>query len=156
MNINATLLGQMITFALFIWFTMKYVWPPMIAALEERKQKIADGLAAAELGQQQLVDAKTERETILTAAKEEASTFIADAKTRATHMIEEAKAQAKLEGECLMKVAYAEIAQEKQAARDVLRKEVANLALSGAEKLLEANIDAAANAALFETFVKEL
>lgn len=156
MNINATLLGQMITFALFVWFTMKYVWPPIVSALEERKQTISDGLAAAEQGQKHLEEARTQREETLRVAKEDAAKFIEDARHRAAQMMEQAKADAKLEGERMMKVAQAEIAQAHQAAKDALRNEVATLALASVEKLLEANIDQAANKALLDKFVKEL
>ncbi|MCX7105669.1 MAG: hypothetical protein RIS10_1362 [Pseudomonadota bacterium] len=141
MSINATLIGQMITFALLVWFTMKYIWPPLFDSLEERKKKIADGLAAAEKGQEDIVLAEKKAKGVLKDAKLQSSEIVTLAQKRANEIVEESKDIAKKEGERLIVAAKAQIEQEIQQAKEGLRKEVADLALSAAEQILGAEID---------------
>ncbi len=141
MSINATLIGQMITFALLVWFTMKYIWPPLFDSLEQRKKKIADGLAAAEKGQESMQLAEKKAKGVLKVAKEQSSEIVNLAQKRATELVEASKDTAKKEGERLILVAKAQIEQEKQQAKEGLRKEVAALALRAAEQILSAEID---------------
>lgn len=141
MSINITLIGQMITFTLLVWFTMKHVWPPIIAALEERKAKIADGLAAAEKGQEEIRLAEKKAVSILKEAKEQAAEIIASAQRRANELVEESKLQAQKEGKRLLEAAKAQIEQETLQARENLRKEVSVLALRAAEQILKEEID---------------
>lgn len=143
MSINATLIGQMITFTLLVWFTMKYVWPPIMAALEERKTKIAEGLAAAERGHEEIRLAEKKAKSVLKEAKEQSAEIIATAQRRANELVEESKLQAKKEGERLLDAAKAQIEQEMLAARENLRKEVSSLALRAAEQILKEEIDKA-------------
>ncbi len=143
MSINATLIGQMITFTLLVWFTMKYVWPPMIQALEERKSKIAEGLAAAEKGQEEIKLAEKKVKKVLKEAKEEAAEIISLAQKRANEVVEESKNNAQKEGERMIKAAQAQIEQEIQQAKENLRKEVSSLALRAAEQILKEEIDKA-------------
>lgn len=156
MNLNATLLGQMITFALFVWFTMRYVWPPITRALAERQSKIAEGLAAADRGVHQLEMAKNKAAEQLREAKLQAAEIIELANKRGTQLIEEAKDQAKVEGQRLLTVAQAEIAREVEAAKQQLRQQVADIVLRGAESILERHIDAAANEELIAKLVNDL
>ncbi len=141
MSINATLIGQMITFALLVWFTMKYIWPPLFDSLEERKKKIADGLAAAEKGQEAMHLAEKKAKGVLKEAKEQSSEIVNLAQKRANELVEASKDTAKKEGERLILVAKAQIEQEKQQAIENLRKEVSALALRAAEQILSAEID---------------
>ncbi|MGZ4980183.1 MAG: F0F1 ATP synthase subunit B [Methylobacter sp.] len=141
MSINATLIGQMITFALLVWFTMKYIWPPLFDSLEERKKKIADGLAAAEKGQEEMHLAEKKAKSVLKEAKEQSSEIVNLAQKRANEIVEASKDTAKKEGERLILVAKAQIEQEKQQAQENLRKEVSALALRAAEQILSAEID---------------
>jgi F-type H+-transporting ATPase subunit b len=133
----------MITFALLVWFTMKYIWPPLFDSLEERKKKIADGLAAAEKGQEQMHLAEKKAKGVLKEAKEQSSDIINLAQKRANELVEASKDTAKKEGDRLILVAKAQIEQEKQQAKESLRKEVASLALYAAEQILTAEIDKA-------------
>jgi F-type H+-transporting ATPase subunit b len=142
-SINATLIGQMITFALLVWFTMKYIWPPLFESLEERRTKIAEGLAAAEKGHEQIRLAEKKAKNVLKEAKEQSSEIVGLAERRANEIIEEARDAAKKEGERLALAARAQIEQEVQQAKDGLRQEVANLALIAAEQILGAEIDPA-------------
>lgn len=141
MSINATLIGQMITFTLLVWFTMKYIWPPLFASLEQRKQKIADGLAAAEKGQEEIKLAEKKAKMLLVQAKEESASIITLAQKRANEIVEESKDLAKKEGERLLHAATAQIEQELQQTKENLRKEIAALALNAAEQILAAEID---------------
>lgn len=141
MSINATLIGQMMTFTLLVWFTMQYVWPPLIEALEARKNKIAEGLEAAEKGQQDLLLAEKKAKTILKDAKAESARIITLAQKRANEVLEEAKVNARLEGEKLLEVAKGQIEQTIQQAKENLRKEVSSLALKAAEQILQEEID---------------
>ncbi|MCK4842461.1 MAG: F0F1 ATP synthase subunit B [Methylococcales bacterium] len=141
MSINATLIGQMITFTLLVWFTMQYIWPPLIEALEERKKKIAEGLAAAEKGQEDIKLAKKRATEYLKEAKAESANIIALAQKRANEVVEESKDNAKLEGERMINAAKAQIEQEMQQAKENLRKEVSSLALKAAEQILQEEVD---------------
>ncbi|MGR9072140.1 MAG: F0F1 ATP synthase subunit B [Gammaproteobacteria bacterium] len=141
MSINLTLIGQMITFTLLIWFTMKYVWPPLFDALEERKKKIAEGLAAAERGQEEMELAEKKAKTVLKEAKDQSSDIVTLAQKRANEIIEESKESAKKEGDRMLASAKAQIEQELQQTKEGLRKEVSALALKAAEQILQAEID---------------
>lgn len=141
MSINATLIGQMITFALLVWFTMKYIWPPLFDSLEERRKKIAEGLAAAEKGHESMHLAEKKAKTVIKEAKDQSAEIINQAQKRANELIEEAKELAKKEGERMILAARAQIEQEMQQAKESLRQEVATLAFSAAEQILAAEID---------------
>lgn len=143
MSINATLIGQMITFALLVWFTMKFIWPPLFASLEERRKKIAEGLAAAEKGQEAMHLAEKKAKSVIKEAKEQSSEIINLAQKRANEIVEESKETAKKESERLIHAAKAQIEQELQQTKEALRSEVAVLALSAAEQILGAEIDQA-------------
>ena len=143
MSINATLIGQMITFALLVWFTMKYIWPPLYDALEERRKKIAEGLAAAEKGQESMHLAEKKAKSVLKEAKEQSAEIVSLAQKRANEIVEESKDAAKKEGERLIYAARAQIDQEMQQAKESLRTEVTVLALKAAEQILGAEIDQA-------------
>jgi len=155
-NINATLLGQAITFAILIWFTMKFVWPPLMAAMAERAKTIADGLAAAERGKHDLELAEKRAAEILRQGKEKASEIIAASEKRATEIVEEAKAQAKTEGDRILVAAKADIDQEVFRAREQLRTQVSAVALAGAGKILGREIDAKAHNELLDKLVAEI
>ena len=156
MNINATLIGQMISFALLVWFTMKFVWPPLTKALAERQQRIADGLAAAERGQQELGLAQKKATDILHEAHADAADVLAQTARRATEIIEQAKNEAHAEGERLVAAARVEIEQMTHRAREQLRATVATLVVAGAARILEKEIDATAHAKLLDAVVKQL
>ena len=156
MNINLTLFGQMLAFALFVLFCMKYVWPPILAAMHERAAKIADGLAAADRASHDLELAQDKAVERLREAKEEASGIVDSANKRASQIVEEAKDQARTEGERLKEAAQAEIEQELNRAREQLRSQVAALALAGAEKVLAAEIDPDRHSALVDKLAAEL
>ena len=156
MNINLTLIGQSITFIVFVWFCMKFVWPPVMAALNERKQKIADGLAAAEKGKHDEELAKERAVEELKKAKAQAQEIINGAEKRASEIVEEAKDTARTEGERLLTAANAEIEQEANRAREQLRGEVVSLAVAGAAKVLKREIDEKANEDLLKDLVAQL
>ena len=156
MNINLTLIGQSITFAVFVWFCMKFIWPHIVRALEERRKTIADGLAAAERGKlEQELAAKRATET-LRESKVKAAEIIAQAEKRAAQIIEEAKMAAKVEGERQLAAAQAEIERAVHLAREQLRSQVAALVVAGAEKVLRREVDAKVHADLLEAISKEI
>jgi F-type H+-transporting ATPase subunit b len=155
MNINLTLFLQMIAFAVFVWFCMKFVWPPIVAALAERKTKIAEGLAAAERGHQEQHLGQQRANELMVEAKKQASDIVGQAQKRAAEIIEEAKDDARAEGDRLITAAKAEIEQETNRAREALRGKVAELALAAAAKILDKEIDASAHKALVESFAKQ-
>jgi F-type H+-transporting ATPase subunit b len=155
-NINLTLIGQMIAFICFVVFCMKYVWPPIMAAMAEREQKIADGLAAADRANHDLELAQQNAVAQMTKAKEEASGIIESANKRASQIVEEAKDAAVVEAERVKASAQAEIEQEKNRAREQLRGQVAALSVAGAEKILSATIDQEAHAEMVEKLAAEL
>lgn len=156
MSINITLLGQMITFALLVWFTMKYVWPPLMAALEERKQKIAEGLAAAERGKHEMELAEARAKSVIHQAKEQANEIINLAQKRANEIIDDAKEAARQEGERLIAAAKAEIDKEFQRAREGLREQVAQLVVMAAEQILRAEIDEAKHRKILDSLTRQL
>lgn len=156
MNINATLIGQSITFFVFVWFCMKFVWPPIMNALAERRKQIADGLAAGERGKHELELASRRAVENLHDAKQKAAEIIAQADKRAAQLVEEAKAAAKLEADRMIAGAQASIAQETVRAKEALRGQVAGLAVAGAEKILRREIDAKAHAELLDAIKNEL
>jgi len=149
-NINLTLIGQMIAFALFVVFCMKYVWPPIIAAMKERAEKIADGLEAADRASKDLELAQDRAVHQMREAKEGAAAIIEAANKRASQIVEEAKDTAREEGNRLKLAAQAEIDQEINRAKEHLRGQVASLVIVGAEKVLQASIDENAHKALVE------
>ena len=156
MNINLTLFGQMVTFAIFVWFCMKFVWPVIIGAMEERQQKIADGLDAADRAMRDLEAAKSEATDQMKEAKQEAAGIVDQANKRANQIVDEAKVLAVAEGDRLKVAAEAEIEQEINRAKEELRSQVAGLAIAGAEKILEASIDDKANRALVDKLATKL
>ncbi|HIG65618.1 MAG: F0F1 ATP synthase subunit B [Gammaproteobacteria bacterium] len=141
MSINATLIGQMITFTLLVWFTMKYIWPPLIGAIEERKSKIAEGLAAAEKGQEDMERAAKKAANVLREAKQQSADIVNLAQKRANEIVEESKGTAKQEGARMIEAAQAQIEQEMQRAQEQMRKEVSALALKAAGQILQQEID---------------
>ncbi len=156
MNINFTLIAQAIAFAVLIWFTVKFVWPPLLNAIEARQKEIADGLAAAADGRSALEVAAKKSEATLTEAKQKASEIIAQAEKRGTQIIEEAKGNAKVEGDRIIAGAKAEIEQEVNRAKEGLRAQVSTLAIAGAEKILRKEIDAKAHSELLAKLAAEL
>jgi F-type H+-transporting ATPase subunit b len=150
MNFNATLIIQTASFILLGLFTMKFIWPPLIRAIEERQKKIADGLAAADKGEKALGEAKTAVDAIIKEARAQATKIVDQAGKRSNEMIEEAKANAVAEGQRLLGDAKTEVKMESNRARESLRKEVAALAVTGASKLLGREIDAKAHADLLD------
>jgi len=156
MNINLTLIAQAISFAVFILFTVKFVWPPLMKAIEERQKQIADGLAAGEQGKQQL-DASSRLAAEETAkARARAAEIIAHAEKRGLQIIEEAKNAAKAEGDRMVAGAKSEIQQEVSSAKEALREQVAALVVSGAEKILKREINVQAHAELLDQLKQEL
>jgi len=155
-NINLTLFGQMIAFVVFVWFCMKYVWPPILGAMKEREDKIAEGLAAADRASHDLELAKHEAVERLKEAKEEAAGIVDSANKRANQIVEEAKDAAVVEADRVKASAQAEIEQETNRAREHLRGEVAALSLAGAEKVLGAAIDQNAHKELVDKLASEL
>jgi F-type H+-transporting ATPase subunit b len=156
MNINLTLIGQLLAFVVFVWFTKKFVWTPIIAALNERKAKIADGLAAAERGQHEQELAKERAVEELKKAKAQAAEIINQANRRANEIVDEAKEDARTEGERILTAAQAEIEQETNRAREALRGKVAELAVSGAEKILRREINADAHSEVLDAVARQL
>lgn len=156
MNINFTLVAQAIAFAVLIWFTVKFVWPPLLKAIETRQKEIADGLAAAQEGKSALEVAAKKSEAALTEAKQKASEIIGQAEKRASQIIEEAKNNAKVEGERIIAGAKAEIDQEVNRAKEGLRAQVSSLAVAGAEKILRKEIDAKAHSDMLSKLAAEL
>jgi F-type H+-transporting ATPase subunit b len=156
MNINLTLLAQAVSFAILIWFTVKFVWPPLLNAIESRQKQIADGLAAGERGRHELELAAKRASQELHDAKEKASAIIAQAEKRAAEIIEEAKGNAKVEGDRILTGAKAEIDQEVNRAKEGLRQQVSQLAVAGAEKILRREIDAKAHGDMLTAIANEL
>ena len=156
MNINATIIGQAIVFLILIWFSVKFIWPPLMKAIEDRQKKIADGLAAAERGQKELHQASGEAQGIVNEAREKALKIVDQANRRSTEIIEEARGTAIAEGQRLVGDARQEVALEQARARDALRKDVAQLAVAGASRLLEREIDATTQADLIEKLAREI
>lgn len=156
MNINITLLGQMITFLVFVWFTMKFVWPPVVKALHERQTKIADGLAAAEQGKQELEAAQNQFAQTIREAREKAAEIIAAANKRAERIIEEAALLSREEKERLLAATEQEIAQNYACAKEKLRDRVVEIVIAASQRILGAAIDQKAHQQLLHKFVTEL
>lgn len=156
MNINLTLLLEMVVFAIFVWFTMRFVWGPIVGVLDERKANIADGLAASEKGLKDQEVAKELAVQEIKKAKQEAAEIIAHAKTRDTQMIEEAKGKAVEEADRIMAGAQAEIDQEVNRAKDSLRTQVSELAVAGASKILGKEVDASAHKAALKELIAQI
>lgn len=156
MSINATLLGQMITFLIFVFFTMKFVWPPIVKALDERKKRIADGLAAADRGVRELEVAKHKAAEMIRDAKIQAASIVDKANKRASQIVEESKLTARDEGDRLLSLAKEEVDKEILSAKAILREQYANIVVAGAEKILGREISAAANTDLINDLVKEI
>jgi F-type H+-transporting ATPase subunit b len=156
MNFNATLIGQMITFAIFVWICMKYVWPPLMGILEERNKKIADGLAAAEQGQKDLEDAKSKVSDSLNEAKQQAQEIINQAQKRANEIVDDARETAREEADKIKAAASADIDQQITAAREHLRKEVSSIAIAGAEQILQREVDAKAHSKVLDDLVAQI
>jgi F-type H+-transporting ATPase subunit b len=156
MNINFTLFAQAIVFAAFILFTVKFVWPPLLRAIEQRQKTIADGLAAGEQGRRDLEASAKRADQEIAGARSRASDIVSQAENRAVQVIEEAKASAKAEGEREKLAAKAEIEQEVARAREALRGQVAALAVAGAEKILRREVDATAHAELLNGIKQQL
>lgn len=156
MNINATIIGQAITFAILIWFTLKFVWPPLTGALEERAQKIADGLAASERAKVELSLAEHKSSEAMVDARHKAAEIVALSEKRRAEILEQAKHEAVAEAERIKAGARAEVEQEILRAREALRAQVASLAISGAEKILRREINAEVHADLLTALSAEL
>lgn len=156
MNITATLIGQMLTFAVLIWFIKAVLWEPMLTMLEDRKSRIAEGLAAAERGKHEQELAEQKAADHLREAKEQASEIIAQAQRRASEIVDESKNAAREEGDRIKAAAEAEIEQEANRAREALRKEVSSLAISGAQQLLGKEIDAKVHAKVLDDLAAQL
>ncbi len=156
MNITATLIVQLIVFLILVWFTMKFIWPPITAALDERARRIAEGLSAADKAKSELAVANKRVEEQLSAARDDAAKRLADAERLAQQMVEEAKAKASDEAAKIIAAAQAEAAQESVKARQALRDQVAGLAVKGAEQILRREVDAKVHADLLSQLQAEL
>jgi F-type H+-transporting ATPase subunit b len=156
MNLNFTLIGQTITFIVFVLFCMKFIWPPLMRVLEERKRNIADGLAAGERGKLDLELAEKKSLEVLKKAKQDAQEVIAMAEKRASEIADQAKDQARAEAERIVDSARTDIDQEVNRAKEQLRAAVSALVVAGAEKILEQEVDAEAHARLLDSLVKQL
>jgi F-type H+-transporting ATPase subunit b len=156
MNMNFTLIGQLIAFAVFVMFCMKYVWPPLMAAIEERQKIIADGLAASDRAEKDLELAKQKATAQLKEAKQQAAEIVEQAKKRANQLVDEETQRGQSEREKIIASGYAEIEAERNRVKEDLRKQVATLAISGAEKILAREINAEAQNDIVEKLVAEL
>lgn len=156
MNFNATLIGQMITFTLLVIFTMKYVWPPIMQAMQDRQKRIAEGLASAERGvrEQELAKAKSAQK--LKEAKQQAAEIIAQAQKRANEIVEQSKLEARDEGARQLAAAQAEIEHEMNRAREQMRNQIVDIAVAGAEKVLQSQVDEKAHAKMLDDLVSQL
>jgi F-type H+-transporting ATPase subunit b len=155
-NINLTLIVQMIVFIVLVWFTMKFVWPMILGPMEERSRKIAAGLAAAEKGQEEFAQARDRAEAIVREARERANLIIDQAQHRANELVEQAKGTATAEGRRLVEAAKQQIELEASHAREALRREVATIAVSAASKVLEREIDPRAHADLLSKLATQI
>ncbi len=156
MNLNATLFAQLVVFFILAWFTMQFVWPPIVKALDDRAKKIADGLAAAERGKHDLELATKRSVEAMKEGKEKAADLLAQTEKRAAQIIDEAKVSAKVEADRIVAGAKAEIDQEAMRAKEKLREEVASLAVIGAEKILRREINAQAHADILAAIKQDL
>jgi len=156
MNFNATLIGQSITFLVFVWFCMKFIWPPIMAALEERKGKIAEGLAAADRGRHEQELAQKKATETLHEAKQQATEIISRGEKRGAEIVEEAKAEAREEADRIKVAAAADLEQEVNRAREALRGQVVSIATAGAGRILKRELDASANDELLKDLVARI
>ncbi|NDY90929.1 F0F1 ATP synthase subunit B [Ideonella livida] len=156
MNLNATLLAQIVVFGILWWFTMKFVWPPITKALDERAQKVADGLAAADKAKLELASANKRVEEQLAQSRNETAQLLSDAEKRAQAIVEEAKRRAEDEGAKIVAAAKAEAEQQMIQAREALRNQVAALAVKGAEQILKREVNAGVHAELLTRLQTEL
>lgn len=156
MNLNLTLIAQVVSFSAFIWFTVKFVWPHMLRAIETRQKTIADGLAAAEQGRKSLETSTKQADEEIKRARERAAEIISQAEKRDAQMIEQARLAAKAEGDREKAAAKAEIEQQVTRAREQLRDRVASLAVAGAEKILRREVDAKAHGELLDSIKRQL
>ena len=156
MNMNATLIGQLVAFTVFVLFCMKYVWPPLMAAIEERQKKIADGLEASKRGEKDLELAQTRVTEQLREAKAQAAEIVEQAKKRANQLVDEETQRGHAEREKIIAQGYAEIEAERNRVKEDLRKQLAALAVQGAEKIIAREIDAQAQNDIVEKLVAEL
>ena len=156
MNINFTLIAPAITFAIFIWFTVKFVWPPLLNAIETRQKEIADGLAAANEGKMSLEVASKKNAEALEQTKQKSSEILGQAEKRASQIIDDAKVTANTEAERIKSSAKSEIEQEINRAKEDLRGQISNLAIAGAEKILEKEIDQKTHADMLTKLAKDL
>ena len=156
MNINLTLIGQLISFAVFVWFCAKFVWPPLMNAMEERQAKIVDGLNAADRAAKDLELAQDNAAQQLREAKQQAATIIEQANKRSIQIVEEAEGDARAKADQILKAADAEVEQEMVRAREELRLKVSELAVAGAEKILQSSVDAKKHNELLDKLAAEL
>ena len=156
MNINFTLISQAIAFSVFIWFTVKFVWPPLLRAIEERQKTIADGLAAGERGRHELELASQRSSEVLKEAKHRSAEIVLQAEKRASEIVEEAKKAAREEGDRIVTAAKADVEHEVFSAKEALRQHVAELAVAGAAKILRREVDAKAHADLLVAIQEDL
>ena len=156
MNLNLTLLGQMTTFVLFVWITKRFVWPPIFQALKERQAKIADGLAAAEKGHAELARAKEQIALNLKQSKDEGATIVLEARKQADSIVDAARQQAHEEGQRIIQQSHAEVEQMVAQAKESLRKQIATIALFGAEKVLERSVDLNAHQQMLDKLAEEI
>ena len=156
MNLNATLFAQLIVFGILVWFTMRFVWPPIVKALDERAEKVAEGLAAAERGKSDFEQAEKRVAEILAEGRTQVTDMVANAEKRAAQIVEEAKEQAVGEAARIMAQAKADVAQEANRAREALREQVATLAVKGAESILRSEVDASRHAQMLASLKQEL
>lgn len=156
MNLNATLIVQMVVFLILAWVTMKFIWPPLIAALDARQQKIAEGLAAGEKGEKRLNEAQSTATEIIREARGQAGKIVDQANRRSNELVDEARGTARVEGERLVADARQEVALESTRAREQLRREAATLAVVAASKLLGREVDASAHADLLDKLALEI
>lgn len=156
MGLNFTLVGQMITFIIFVWFTLKFVWPPLAKTLKERREEIAAGLTAAEKGRHELEVAKKRSKQMIVDAKADAAVIIEQANVRAHNIEETAREEARQSAERIKTQAFEDIERERNDARQKLLEEVTDIAISGTEKLLRKNIDKASNSALIDDLTQQL
>src|ERR1700761_3479072 len=156
MNINLTFLGQMVSFAILVWFTTKFIWPQLNHAIEERQKKVADGLAAAEKARAELKDADAKVATEIKAARQQANEIIERAQQQANQIVEKARAGAPTEANRVKAAAADDIASQQQKAREELRSWVGRLAVQGAEKIVQREVDATAHKAMLDQLVSEI
>jgi F-type H+-transporting ATPase subunit b len=156
MNLNATMFIQTLVLVILGWITMKFIWPPLIAALDERQRKIADGLAAAEKGEKSLADAKTNALDIVKDARQQASKIVEQANRSSNELIDEAKQAASVEGQRLVAEAREQVALDSNRAREQLRKEVSTLVVAATSQLLGREVDARAHADLIEKLARDI